>query len=98
MSEEFVSRNEFNGLKQEVQELKEEISEYKQLLTQIDKKCDVITEKIASGEKMDELKLQPLEKRVSKLEENHSWLSKTVFGTIIGIVIKLIFDISKYVK
>ena len=98
MSEGFVSRDEFNGLKQEVQELKEEVGEYKQLLMQIDKKCDVITEKIANGEKIDELKLQPIEKRVQKLEENHSWLSKTVFATIIGIVIKLIFDISKYVK
>ena len=47
MSEEFVSRNEFNTLKNEVQELKEEVGEYKQLLMQIDKKCDVITEKIA---------------------------------------------------
>ena len=78
MSEDFVSRNEFNGLKQEVQELKEEVNEYKAILMQIDKKCDVITEKIANGEKIDELKLQPLEKRVTKLEENHSWLSKTV--------------------
>lgn len=78
MSEEYISRNEFNGLKQEVQELKEEVSEYKGILTQIDKKIDVIGEKIANGEKIDELKLQPLEKRVTKLEENHSWLSKTV--------------------
>lgn len=78
MPENFVSRNEFNSLKQEVQELKEELNEYKQLLTQIDKKCDVITEKIANGEKIDELKLQPIEKRITKLEENHSWLSKTL--------------------
>ena len=78
MSEEYISRNEFNGLKQEVQELKEEVSEYKTLLMKIDKKIDVIGEKIANGEKIDELKLQPLEKRVTKLEENHSWLSKTV--------------------
>lgn len=98
MSEDFVSRNEFNNLKNDVQELKQEVGEYKQLLTQIDKKCDVITEKIANGEKIDELKLKPIEKRVTKLEENHSWLSKTVAGTIIGIVIKLIFDISNYVK
>lgn len=78
MSEEYISRNEFNGLKQEVQELKIEVNEYKGILTQIDKKIDVIGEKITNGEKIDELKLQPLEKRVTKLEENHSWLSKTV--------------------
>lgn len=87
MPENFVSRNEFNSLKQEVQELKEEINEYKQLLTQIDKKCDVITEKIANGEKMDELKLQSFEKRITKLEENQSWLWKLCASIIItGII------------
>lgn len=69
MSENFVSRNEFNGLKQEVQELKEEVSEYKKLLIKIDKKCDVITEKIANGEKIDELTLKPINNRIQKLED-----------------------------
>lgn len=78
MSENFVSRNEFNSLKQEVQELKTEMDENKKILVVIDKKIDVITEKIANGEKIDELKLQPIEKRITKLEENHSWLSKTL--------------------
>ena len=87
MSENFVSRNEFNSLKQEVQELKEEVSEYKTLLIKIDKKCDVITEKIANGEKIDELKLQPIEKRVTKLEENQGWLWKLCASIIItGII------------
>lgn len=53
----------------EIQELKVEANEYKQLLTQIDKKCDVITEKIANGDKMDELKLQPLTTRIENLEK-----------------------------
>lgn len=87
MSEDFVSRNEFNGLKQEVQELKIEVNEYKGILTQIDKKIDVIGEKIASGEKIDELKLKPLEKRVSKLEDNQGWLWKLCASIIItGII------------
>ena len=98
MSEDFVSRNEFNGLKQEVQELKEEFSEYNGLLHQIERKIDVIAEKLNTADEITILKLQPLEKRVTKLEENHSWLSKTVAATIIGIVIKLIFDISNYVN
>lgn len=98
MSEDFVSRNEFNSLKAEVQELKEEVGEYRGLLQTIDKKIDVIGEKINNGEKMDQLKLQPLEKRVTKLEENNSWLAKTLAATIISIVIKIIFDISNYVK
>ena len=83
MSEEFVSRNEFNGLKQEVQELKIEVNEYKGILTQIDKKIDVIGEKIANGEKIDELKIQPIEKRLQKLEDNQGWLWKLCASIII---------------
>lgn len=78
MAEEFVSREEFNTLKKEVQDIKKEMAENQKILQAIDKKIDVIAEKMVSGEKIDELKLQPLEKRVEKLEENHSWLSKTV--------------------
>lgn len=95
MSEDYVSRNEFNTLKNEVQELKEEVGEYKQLLMQIDKKCDVITEKIANGEKIDELKLKPLENRVNKLENSQDWLWKTTIGSILGLAIKIIFDVTK---
>ena len=91
MSEDFVSRNEFNSLKQEVQELKEEVGEYRGLLQTIDKKIDVIGEKINNGEKMDELKLQPIINRVNKLEEAQSWTIKTVAGTIIGIIIAVLF-------
>ena len=87
MSEEYISRNEFNGLKQEVQELKEEVSEYKGILTQIDKKIDVIGEKIANGEKIDELKIRPIEKRLQKLEDNQGWLWKLCASIIItGII------------
>ena len=87
MSEEYVSRNEFNGLKQEVQELKIEVNEYKSILTQIDKKIDVIGEKIANGEKIDELKIQPIEKRIQKLEDNQGWLWKLCASIIItGII------------
>ncbi len=87
MSEDFVSRNEFNGLKQEVQELKIEVNEYKAILTQIDKKIDVIGEKIANGEKIDELKIHPIEKRLQKLEDNQSWLWKLCASIIItGII------------
>lgn len=87
MAEEFVSRNEFNNLKQEVQELKIEVNEYKGILTQIDKKIDVIGEKIANGEKIDELKIQPIEKRLQKLEDNQGWLWKLCASIIItGII------------
>lgn len=98
MSDEFVNRQEFESLKEEVRELKEEVSEYKQLLQQIDKKCDVITERISNANKIDELKLEPLTMRVQKLEDNLNWLAKTVAGAIIAFVIKVIFEISKNVS
>ena len=87
MSEDYVSRNEFNNLKAEVQEIKIEVNEYKNILTQIDKKIDVIGEKIANGEKIDELKIQPIEKRLQKLEDNQGWLWKLCASIIItGII------------
>ena len=46
MSEEFVSRNEFNNLKTEVQEIKIEMNENKDILQAISRKCDVITERL----------------------------------------------------
>ena len=83
----FVIREEFDALKNEVKEIKEEINEYKGLLQQIDKKIDVITERVSNGAKMDELKLQPLSKRIEKLEENQSWLWKLCASIIItGII------------
>lgn len=97
MSENFVNREEFNGLKQEVQELKIEFNESKNILTLIDKKLDVITERISNGDKIDELKLKPLSKRIEILEDSHKWLQRTVGATIIGIIIKILFDVSAYI-
>lgn len=69
MTEDYVSRNEFNTLKNEVQELKEEVGEYKQLLMQIDKKCDVITERLENTTKVSVLQNENIETRItSKLE------------------------------
>ena len=97
MAENFVSREEFNGLKSEVQELKIELNENKSILTQIDKKCDVITERISNGDKIDDLKLNPITARIETLEDSHKWLQRTVGATIIGILIKVLFDVSAYI-
>ena len=69
MSEDFVSREEFNGLKQEVQELKIEFNESKNILTMIDKKIDVITERLENTTKVSDLQNENIETRItSKLE------------------------------
>lgn len=87
MSEDFVSREEFNNLKQEVYKIEEEVSEYRKILLQIDKKIDVIGEKISNGEKIDQLKIQPIERRLQKLEDNQGWLWKLCASIIITGVI-----------
>lgn len=69
MAENFVSREEFNGLKQEVQELKVEFNESKNILTMIDKKIDVITERLENSTKVSDLQNENIETRItSKLE------------------------------
>lgn len=100
MVEEYVSREEFNNLKEEVQELKQEMSASNKLLSEIDKKIDIIYEKISNGEEKDELKLAPIKDRVTKLENNQDWLKKTLVSSIIGLIttiiglgIKIVLDI-----
>ena len=116
MSEDFVSREEFNGLKQEVQELKLEFNESKNILTMIDKKIDVITERLENSTKVSDLqnenietritsKLEPLKKDIEKnkeeideIKENTKWLWRSVGGVVIGIAIKVFFEVAKNIN
>ena len=95
MAEEYVTRTEFNNLKNEVNEIKQELSESSKLLQAIDKKIDVIDAKIVTADKIDDLKLTPLEKRVSTLEDTQKWLRRTIFGGIVTIVISAIVFVVK---
>lgn len=95
MSEEFVNKMEFDILKEEVNKIKKETEESSKLLLEIDKKIDIINEKIITADKIDDLKFNPIEKRVKQLEDDRSWLWKTIIATIIGLGIKIIFDVSK---
>ena len=108
MSEDFVSRDEFNGLKQEVQELKLEFNESKNILIMIDKKIDVITERLENTTKVSDLqnknietritsKLEPMQKEIDEIKDSRKWLWRTIGAVIIGIVIKIIFDVSAYI-
>lgn len=97
MAEEFVSRVEFDLLKQEVKEIKEDMVESKDILQKIDKKLEIIEEKITHNGEVDKLKLDTFDSRLKKIEGSQEWLWKTVIGTVIGIVIKIIFDVSKMV-
>lgn len=115
MSEEFVSRNEFNNLKTEVQEIKIEMNENKDILQAISRKCDVITERLENTSKISDLqnenietritsKLEPIKKdiasnkkEIDEINDNRKWLWRAIGSVLIGIVIKLIFDVSAYV-
>lgn len=95
MSEEFVSRKEFEQLEDKVNKIEQEMAESSKLLQMIDKKLDVINEKIVTADKIDDLKLTPLEKRVSTLEDTQKWLRRTIFGGIITLVIGAIVFVVK---
>ena len=86
METEQVNRTEFNLLKEEVNQIKQDMIESQKLLSQIDKKIDVINEKIITADKIDDLKFTPLEKRVATLEDNQNWLRRTVLGEIIALI------------
>lgn len=99
---EFVGREEFENLKSEVAEIKEDLSKSSELLINIDKKTDIIFEKLDNFDKVSTMQIEPLKKDISKntedikeIKSNNQWLWRTSLGTIIGIVIKIIFDVYK---
>lgn len=99
---EFVSREEFENLKSEVAEIKEDLSKSSELLINIDKRTDVILEKLNNLDKVSNMQIEPLKKDIAKntedikeIKSNNEWLWKAVGTTIIGIVIKVAFDVYK---
>lgn len=95
MDETFVSRKEFEKLEQKVDNLENAMNQNVSILTEIDKKVDLINAKITTSDTIEDLKLQPINKRVSSIEDGQKWLWRTIGSTLIGIVIKIVFDISK---
>lgn len=96
---EFVSREEFENLKSEVAEIKDELSKSGELLKNIDKRTDIILEKLDNLDRVSNMQIEPLKKDIIKnaedikeIKSNNQWLWKAVGTTIIGIVVKVIFD------
>ena len=99
---EFVGREEFENLKSEVAEIKEDLSKSSELLINIDKKTDIIFEKLDNFDKVSTMQIEPLKKDISKntedikeIKSNNQWLWRTSLGIILSIVIKIIFDVYK---
>lgn len=96
--ESYVDRKEFEALKEEVKEIKLEMTKNADLLQSIDKKIDIINEKILNTKQMEELKLNPLKEKIEKIESNNSWLWRTITATIIGLAIEVLFNIAKWLE
>ena len=95
MEETFVSRKEFEKLENKVDSLEQTLSQNMNILVEIDKKVDLINAKVTTSDTIENLKLEPINKRVSAIEDAQKWLWRTIGTTLIGIVIKIVFDISK---
>lgn len=81
-----VGREEFELLKDEVKKIKQDMEQNSRILQSIDKKVDIINEKIVNGEEIDQLKLLAVEKRVGILEESQKWLRRTAMASAISII------------
>lgn len=97
MEQNTVTRQEFEKLEKKVYDIEDTMNTNFKLLTEIDKKVDLINERISSSDKIEDYKLNPLEKRVEELEESKKWTWRAIGGTFIGIIIKLAVDVSKIV-
>lgn len=97
MTNETVSRKEFEKLEKKVNDLEETMLKNSDLLNQIDKKVDGILIKLEDSNTINNLTLKPLSERVTKIEDNQTWQWRTIGATIIGIIIKIIFDVSKLI-
>lgn len=92
---EFVKIEEFTALKEEVKEIKQDMLESNKILQNIDKKIDVINEKIANSGTITTLRIEPLEGRVTKLEDSQLWLRRAVIGGVFAIISEAIVFIFK---
>lgn len=92
---EFVKIEEFTALKEEVKEIKQDMLESNKILQNIDKKIDVINEKIANSGTITTLRIEPLEDRVTKLEDSQLWLRRAIIGGVFAIISEAIVFIIK---
>ena len=92
----YVNKTEFNKLEKKVEKLEEEFDNSRELIQGIDKKVDIIVEKVGSSKEIEDLKMQPLIDRVTRLEQENQAIkdkNKTIWNTVIGSLIGLGFNI-----
>ena len=92
--EEYVSREEFENLKKEVAEIKTELSKSMEILQKIDKKCDIISERLENSNKISDLQNEKIENNIiSKLEP----IKKDVFVMVLKKFLIILRNILKSV-
>lgn len=94
-NKEVVSRQEFENLKEKVDKLEQELENSVEVLNKIDKKVDGILIKLDSAKAMEDLKINPIDQKVAKIEENIKWVWRTIATTIIGFAINVILKLPK---
>lgn len=92
--QEFVSKEDFDKLEKKVLKVEETVDKTADILNMIDKKVDGILIKIEDSNKINDLTLKPIHDRLLRVEDNQKWIWRTIGASIIGIAIKIIFDIS----
>lgn len=91
MEKKEVSREEFDALVEKVNKLESTTDLQTGLLQAIDKKIDVIDQKLGSSTEINNLKIQPIEDRVDKLEDSNKWGWRAIAGALIGVVVNSFF-------
>ena len=86
MADEHVTRAEFDALKEGVKEIRKEVDNSKEIMQSVDKKVDIIMEKVLNSKEAEDLKLEPMKDRISKLEDSQKWLRRTVISELIGVI------------
>mgnify|MGYP002524352977 CR=1 FL=1 len=98
MTNEVVSRKEFENLEKKVNELEDTIMKNSDLLNQIDKKVDGILIKLEDRNTINDLTLKPLNERVTKVEDNQKWVWRTIVVALILEGLNILSSVSKMLK
>jgi len=105
MPENYVGKEEFNILVKRVDKMEEKTEKIQDLMIKVDRKTDIILEKVANADntkKLEnqnvDLKLKPIVERVSDLEDNQKYVRRQLLGTGITVIITLIGLIVALIK
>ena len=86
----YVGKEEFNNLVKRVDKIEDKTEKIQDLMIKVDKKTDIILEKVKNSNNSEDLKLSPIITRIEALEDQQKWLWRTVVGAVILAVLGLV--------